>query len=79
MWDVVNEPGHRSAGLPFATKVADYLHKVSQGAVVTVGLDASVANVVQRLEMMAPHVDVLAFHSYHDSWEAGLEITELAL
>ena len=24
-------------------------------------------------------MDVLAFHSYHDSWELGLEITELAL
>ena len=76
---VVNEPGHQAAGLPFTTRVADYLHTVSPGSLVTTGLDVSLQNIVERLESVAPHVDVLAFHSYHDSWEAGLQMTELAL
>ena len=82
MWDAVNEPGHRASGLPFATKVADYLREISPQSNVTIGLGEELADpqqTVVRLEQVAPHVDILSFHSYHDSWELGLEITELAL
>ena len=82
MWDAVNEPGHRASGLPFAIKVADYLREISPESNVTIGLGEELADpqqTVVRLEQVAPHVDILSFHSYHDSWELGLEITELAL
>ena len=54
---VVNEPGHQAAGLPFTTRVADYVHTVSPGSLVTTGLDVSLQNIVERLEAVAPHVD----------------------
>ena len=73
---------HRASGLPFANLVADYLKKISPGSKVTIGLDQELVEpqkLVAQLELVAPHVDVLSFHSYHDSWELGLQITELAL
>jgi hypothetical protein len=82
LWDAVNEPGHRASGLPFANLVADYLKKISPGSKATIGLGQQLVDpqrLVTQLELVAPHVDVLSFHSYHDSWELGLQITELAL
>lgn len=82
LWDVVNEPeSGGQSGLPgeqgvrwtFVRKFVEYVRSKTTTPT-TVGVA-----IVSNLEHVADVVDVLSFHSYHDTWELGLQRTEIAL
>jgi hypothetical protein len=82
LWDVVNEPeSGGSSGLPgekgtrwaFVKHFVEYFQSVSKTPTTT-----GVAS-VGSLETIGSSVDILTFHSYHHSWELGMQRTEMAL
>ena len=82
LWDVVNEPeSGGSSGLPGenGTRWSFVKHFVAYFQSKTkTPTTAGVAS-VGSLGTIGSSVDILTFHSYHHSWELGLQRTEMAL
>ena len=78
LWDVVNEPESGGAGgrWDFVKHFVGYFRSRS-ATPTTVGV-GSVCS-LEEVGGLAAAVDVLSFHSYHSTWELGLQRTELAL